>query len=83
MKFNHYDEAMGWLASIGGKVRGPTRKGDYDMVTVYLPGYGLERSGMLLCTLTGKAREDALRAAVLDACSEFHKAGAERLATGA
>jgi len=83
MAFKTCDEALKWLAKIGGKLQGPSRKTeDLDMVVVGIPGHRLTRMGLIDNALKGAAREKAVEDAILDACNEFRNAGAERLATG-
>lgn len=83
MAFKTYEEATGWLDEIGAELTPPMRAAQgLDKVLVQIPGYTLQRTGLINNSLTGAAYEADRQRAVIDACNQFKKAGAERLVRG-
>ncbi len=68
-----FEAAEQWRKSVGAKLEGPShRAGGFDVVKVVLPN-GKSRLGLMPPALQGRAREEAFRRAVVDACELFQE----------
>jgi len=68
-----YKAAEQWRKSMGARLEGPShRAAGFDVVKVVLPN-GRSRLGLIPPGLQGRAREEAFRQAVVDACELFQE----------
>jgi len=63
-----YEAAEDWRSSVGARREGPKhRAAGFDVVKIVLPS-GRARLGVMPPGLQGRAREEAFKRAVVDAC---------------
>jgi hypothetical protein len=68
-----FEAAEQWRKSMGARLEGPNhRAAGFDVVKVVLPN-GRSRLGLMPPGLQGRAREEAFRQAVVDACQLFQE----------